>query len=42
VLSAVTAGAPQEIDWITRQMGRVFPREWDRLMQLVPEVRDAQ
>lgn len=40
VLGAVTAGTRREIDWITRQMGRVFPREWDRLIELVPDVRD--
>lgn len=40
VLGAVTAGTRREIDWITRQMGRVFPREWDRLIELVPQVRD--
>ncbi|CAN5355401.1 hypothetical protein BH23ACT9_BH23ACT9_25600 [soil metagenome] len=30
VLAAVTAGRRREIDWITRDMGRVFPREWER------------
>ncbi|MFN2494360.1 MAG: alpha/beta fold hydrolase, partial [Pseudonocardiaceae bacterium] len=29
VLGAVTAGTRRETDWITRDMGRVFPREWD-------------
>ena len=40
VLGAVTAGTRREIDWITRDMGRVFPREWDRFVEFVPEVRD--
>jgi proline iminopeptidase len=38
VLGAVTAGTRREIDWICREMGRVFPREWERLIALVPEV----
>ena len=29
VLAAVTAGRRLETDWITRDMRRVFPREWD-------------
>lgn len=37
VLAAVTTGTRRETDWITREMGRVFPREWDRFLQLVPE-----
>lgn len=36
VLAAVTAGSRLETDWITRDMGRVFPREWDRFASLVP------
>ena len=38
VLGPVTAGTRREIDWICREMGRVFPREWARLIALVPEV----
>jgi proline iminopeptidase len=38
VLGPVTAGTRREIDWICREMGRVFPREWERLIALVPEV----
>src|SRR5947209_15355208 len=30
VLTAITGGTRREIDWITRDMGRVFPREWER------------
>ena len=37
VLTAVTAGRRREIDWITRDMGRVFPREWQRFRDAVPE-----
>ncbi|HRW05206.1 MAG TPA: prolyl aminopeptidase [Caldilineaceae bacterium] len=37
VLGAVTAGTWREIDWITRQMGRLFPREWAQFVALVPE-----
>lgn len=29
VLAAVTSGTRRETDWITRDMRRVFPREWD-------------
>jgi proline iminopeptidase len=38
VLGPVTAGTRREIDWTCREMGRVFPREWARLIALVPEV----
>ena len=37
VLAAVTAGTRREIAWITRDMGRIFPREWERFAALVPE-----
>jgi proline iminopeptidase len=30
VLGAVTAGTRRETDWIAREMGRVFPREWEQ------------
>ena len=36
VLGAVTSGTRRETDWITRDMGRVFPREWDRFVGAVP------
>jgi proline iminopeptidase len=36
VLGAVTAGTRRETDWITRDMGRVFPREWDAFAAAVP------
>jgi proline iminopeptidase len=37
VLVAITAGDRRETDWITRDMGRVFPREWERFRDGVPE-----
>ena len=36
VLGAVTAGTRRETDWITRDMGRVFPREWEQFAAAVP------
>jgi proline iminopeptidase len=36
VLAAVTSGRRLETEWITRDMGRVFPREWERFVALVP------
>jgi proline iminopeptidase len=41
ILGAVTSGAQRELDWITRDIGRVFPREWDRFVSLVPHVRES-
>ncbi|MGL5811019.1 MAG: alpha/beta fold hydrolase [Nocardioides sp.] len=37
-LAAVTAGTRREIEWITRDMGRIFPREWERFVAEIPEV----
>ncbi|OZM71346.1 prolyl aminopeptidase [Amycolatopsis antarctica] len=36
VLAAVTNGDRRDTDWITRDMGRVFPREWERFREGVP------
>lgn len=36
VLGAVTSGSRREVEWITRDMGRVFPREWAEFVTLVP------
>lgn len=36
VLVAVTSGTRRETDWITRDMGRVFPQEWERFAAGVP------
>lgn len=37
VLAAITSGTRRETDWITRDMRRVFPREWDAFAAGVPE-----
>ncbi len=37
VLAAVTTGTRREIDWITREVGRIFPHEWNQFLQFVPE-----
>ncbi|NHT19322.1 prolyl aminopeptidase [Cellulomonas sp. IC4_254] len=37
VLTAVTTGGREEIDWITEGVGRVFPEAWDRFAAVVPE-----
>ncbi len=36
VLVAVTAGTRRETEWITWDMRRVFPREWEEFAALVP------
>ena len=36
VLVSVTNGDRRETDWITRDMGRVFPSEWERFRSSVP------
>lgn len=42
VLTAVTAGRRLETEWITRDMRRVFPREWDAFAaQVPPSERDG-
>ncbi|HEY6739484.1 MAG TPA: prolyl aminopeptidase [Actinopolymorphaceae bacterium] len=42
VLSSVTAGTRREVEWITRDMGRVFPEQWERFRDGVPpEDRDG-
>jgi proline iminopeptidase len=35
-LGAVTSGRRRETDWITRDIGRVFPREWERFAAVPP------
>ncbi|MFC7586118.1 alpha/beta fold hydrolase [Nonomuraea antimicrobica] len=37
ILFAVTAGRRKEIEWITRDVGRIFPQEWERFRDAVPE-----
>lgn len=42
VLKAVTDGDRRSTEWITRDMGRIFPREWERFRGGVPaEERDG-
>lgn len=36
VLGAVTSGSRREVEWITRDMGRVFPAEWDNFVAGLP------
>jgi proline iminopeptidase len=36
VMTAVTSGDRRETEWITRDMRRVFPREWDAFAAVVP------
>ncbi|HEX3814100.1 MAG TPA: prolyl aminopeptidase [Mycobacteriales bacterium] len=40
-LAAVGAGTRRGTQWVTRDMGRVFPREWDHFVDLVPEAERA-
>jgi proline iminopeptidase len=37
VLGPVTTTSRREVEWITRDVGRIFPREWDRFAAAVPE-----
>ena len=37
VLGAVTTTSRREVEWITQDVGRIFPREWDRFVAAVPE-----
>jgi proline iminopeptidase len=37
VLGAITTGDRRETEWITRDMGRVFPREWEEFVHFLPE-----
>ena len=37
VLALVTTTSKREIQWITEDVGRIFPREWDRFAGFVPE-----
>ncbi|MGH8938388.1 MAG: alpha/beta fold hydrolase, partial [Actinomycetes bacterium] len=41
VLAAITTGSRRETDWITRDMGRVFPREWEQFVGTVPAAERA-
>jgi proline iminopeptidase len=37
VLFSVTNTGRREVEWVTRDMGRVFPEEWTRFRDAVPE-----
>lgn len=37
VLALVTTTSRAEVRWITEDVGRIFPREWDRFAAAVPE-----
>lgn len=41
VLTAVTTGDREEIDWVTCGVGRIFPEAWERFAQAV-EVHDGE
>jgi len=41
VMVSVVAGSAREVEWITRDMGRVFPEEWERFRDGVPEAERA-
>jgi proline iminopeptidase len=35
-LGAITTGTRREIAWITRDIGRIFPKQWDAFISLLP------
>lgn len=37
VLALVTTTSRAEVEWLTREVGRIFPKEWDRFSAAVPE-----
>ena len=37
VLALVTTTSRREVQWITRDVGRIFPREWNRFLTAVPD-----
>lgn len=37
VLGFVTTTSRREVEWITEGVGRIFPREWERFAEAVPE-----
>ncbi len=36
VLAGVSTDSRREVEWLTRDVGRIFPREWDRFAAAVP------
>ena len=41
VLVSVVGTTRREVDWVTRAMGRIFPEEWARFRDAVPEADRA-
>jgi proline iminopeptidase len=39
VLAAVTTTSRREVDWITNDVGRIFPQEWERFASHIPPAR---
>jgi len=37
VLALVTTTSRREVEWLTHDVGRIFPREWDRFATAVPD-----
>jgi pimeloyl-ACP methyl ester carboxylesterase len=37
LLAAVTTTSRREVEWLTHDVGRIFPREWDRFAAAIPE-----
>lgn len=37
VLALVTTTSRREVEWLTRDVGRIFPQEWERFSASVPE-----
>ncbi len=37
VLALVTTTSRREVEWVTQDVGRIFPREWDRFAAAVPD-----
>jgi proline iminopeptidase len=37
VLALVTTTSRAEVEWLTREVGRIFPKEWDQFSAAVPE-----
>jgi proline iminopeptidase len=37
VLALVTTTSGREVRWITEDVGRIFPREWDRFAAAIPD-----
>src|SRR5262245_55914313 len=37
VLAFVTTTSQREVQWITEEMGRVFPQQWERFIDAIPQ-----